>query len=311
MKIERLLAITVMLLNRRSVTAKSLAEHFDVSVRTIYRDIETLNNSGIPIHSSQGYEGGFSVPENYKLSRQLLTFDDMMSLLTTLSGVNRTLQNNDIDKVIEKIRALVPQDKEPAYQQHADSFVIDISSWGMGPRLQQSISMVHQAVTESSLLWFDYTSADGRKNYRQVEPHTLLNKHFTWYLVAHCRMRNANRLFRLSRMRNLKLDTTHFIRRNINLSDFFSESESRPNVELILKFKPTIQVQVEEYFEASQIRYDPDGSLLVTVTFPEDDWILSFLLSFDHKVEVLSPTIWRKKHQEKIAEMQKIYSNLT
>ena len=102
MKIERLLAMTIMLLNRKKMTAKDLADYFEVSVRTIYRDVETLNQSNIPIVSYQGYDGGFCIPDHYKLSRQLLTFSDMLSILTTLKGVNQTLKNkDDIQAVVD------------------------------------------------------------------------------------------------------------------------------------------------------------------------------------------------------------------
>ncbi|KJR99231.1 MAG: hypothetical protein VR65_17715 [Desulfobulbaceae bacterium BRH_c16a] len=311
MKIERLLAITVTLLNRRKVTARELADRFDVSVRTIYRDVETLNGAGIPVVSAQGHEGGLNIPDNYKLSRQLLTFDDMLSLLTALKGVNRTLQNGDLGRVIDKVTALIPEDKESLYRTHADSFVIDITPWGMVDNHRETVQTVHEAVSRSLLLDFAYTGADGRNSLRRVEPHTLLYKSFTWYLLGYCRDRRDFRLFRLSRMRRLQAVEEHFARRQIPPPDRFFDRDSRPPVELVLKFIPEVRIKVEEHFAPDQLRYEPDGSLIATLTFPEDDWIMSFLLSFGSDVEVLSPPRWREAIENKCRAMQKIYTNLT
>ncbi len=115
MKIDRLLSMTILLLNRRKMTAPDLADYFEVSVRTVYRDVETLNRSGIPVVSFQGQGGGLCIPDHYKLSRQLLTFSDMVSILTTLKGVNQTMNNREITRAIEKITALIPPEKEAQY----------------------------------------------------------------------------------------------------------------------------------------------------------------------------------------------------
>ncbi|MBU1566048.1 MAG: YafY family transcriptional regulator [Proteobacteria bacterium] len=311
MKIERLLAIIVLLLNRRRVTARELAERFEVSVRTIYRDVETLNGAGVPVISTQGHEGGLTIPDNYKLSRQLLTFDDMLSILSTLQGVNRTMQNNDLLRIIEKISALIPEDKELHYRTYSDSFVIDIAPWGMSEIFRVTMQIVHEAVGRSLLLGFTYTDAGGQESLRLVEPHTLIYKSFTWYLLAYCRERLDFRLFRLSRMRDPKHTREHFIRREVGALNRFAERDNRPLVELIVKFCPAIQVKVEEHFGPSHLHYEEDGSIIATLTFPEDDWILSFLLSFGSDAQVLSPLRWREAVAKKVTEMQKLYSSLT
>ncbi len=311
MKIERLLAITVLLLNRRRVAARELAEKFEVSVRTIYRDIQALNGAGIPVISYQGYEGGLCIPDNYKLSRQLLTFDDMVSILTTLKGVNRTLNNDDIDRVIEKIVALIPDDKEALYRKHSDSFIIDISGWSMGGRHVQTMQFIHAAVSRSVLIVFDYTSADGEESRRTVEPHTLIYKGFNWYLLAFCRLRDDFRLFRLSRIRNYRDESERFLRRKVDPIALVGKQEHRPSVDLVLKFKKKVKIRVEEIFNEDQLQTKPDGTMIATISIPEDKWVLSFLLSFGSEVEVVSPLRWRKAIYKKSKEIKKIYSNLT
>ena len=311
MKIERLLAITVILLNRRKVTAKELADRFEVSVRTIYRDIETLNGAGIPVISTQGHEGGLTIPDNYKLSRQLLTFDDMLSLLSALKGVNRTLKNDDIERVIDKVTALIPSEKETVYRNHADSFVIDITPWGNGDYHRDNIQKVHEAVTGSLLLDFAYTDANGRNSKRQVEPHTLLYKGFTWYMLGFCLNRQDFRLFRLSRMRTLSTTNKQFVRRQLAPLDHFFAQDSRPMIDLTLKFAQKMRIKTEDHFAPAQLRYEPDGSIIATFTLPEDDWLMSFILSFGSDVEVLSPPRWREAIRDKCLVMHNLYLNLT
>lgn len=308
MKIERLLAITVMLLNRRHVTAKELAERFEVSVRTIYRDVETLNGAGVPVISSQGHAGGLAIPDNYKLSRQLLTFEDMLSLLTALKGVNRTLKNDDLERIIAKITALIPEEKEPLYRSHADSFIIDLSPWGTADLQRDKVRAVHEAVSRSLLLGFAYTGADGRMSERLVEPHTLLYKGFTWYLLAWCRLRGDFRLFRLSRMRDVRSFPERFMRRPLAPLERFFQEDNRPPVDFVLRFHPALRIRLEEHIPPSQLREDGEGWLTATLAMPEDDWILSFLLSFGDKLEVLSPPRWRETLKKTCRAIEKIYA---
>lgn len=311
MKIERLLTMTIMLLNRRKVTAKELAAHFDVTVRTIYRDVETLNASGIPVISYQGYEGGFCIAENFKLSKQLLTFDDIVQLLSLLKGVNRTLQNREVGSVIEKITALIPTEREEEYAQQSSSFIIDITSWGSSANHDQLISDLHRSVATSSLVTFDYITAQGARSARTIEPHTMVLKSFTWYLVGFCRLRQEFRIFRLSRIRNLTISTERFVRRDFDPYTFFQEKEdSRPTISLLLRFSVRIAYRIEEMF-SEHIVERSDSHLLVRFTIPEDDWIYGMILNYGDDVEVLEPPHIREIIIEKIDKLKKVYSNLT
>jgi predicted DNA-binding transcriptional regulator YafY len=312
MKIERLLAITVMLLNRRKATANELADHFEVSARTIYRDFDTLNSAGIPIVSYQGYEGGFCIPDNYKLSRQLLTFEDMVSILTTLKGVNASLKNSDIDRAIEKISALIPSEKKDLFKQKSDSFIIDISPWGSSSHHDSTMQKVHKGVSESCLLQFDYTGAHGERSGRVVEPHTMIFKSFNWYLLAYCRLRHNFRIFRLSRMRQVKIKAENFIRRQVEPEKYFQpKNDSRTEMELILRFSAAVRIRVEEMFKKEHLSYNEDKTITASFTIPEDEWIVSFVLGFGDSVEIISPASWRRTVKQKIEKMNKIYSNLT
>lgn len=312
MKIKRLLAMTVMLLNRRKVTAKELSEYFDVSIRTIYRDVETLNHSGIPIVSWQGYEGGFCIADNYKLSRQLLTFDDMLSILTTLKGINNTLKNRDIDNSIEKIASLIPEDREVDYQNHSDSFIIDISPWGMSENQEKIIQIIHQSISNSNLISIKYIGANGKVTKRTVEPHTLAMKSFSWYLLAFCKLRNEFRVFKLQRIKELEIIDEHFIRREVDATEHFTtNSDKRKRQKVKVKFSSKVKQRIYELFDEKSLKNSDDGSVIAELNLPIDEWVYSFILNFGENAEVISPPEVKKEIAKKIKKMNKIYSNLT
>ena len=113
MRIDRMLAIVVLLLNRKTITAKELADRFEVSLRTIYRDIDAVNEAGIPVLSNQGSGGGFSIMENYRLNHQFLSLENSRAIIAALKGVNTALQDREVEMAMEKIRSLIPAEKAP------------------------------------------------------------------------------------------------------------------------------------------------------------------------------------------------------
>lgn len=129
-----MLTITIMLLNRERISAKELADKFEISVRTVYRDIEAINLAGIPIISYSGNNGGFGIMENYKIDRQLLTLNDMTAILSALKGVNTTLEDRELDSAIEKIKSLLPRDRAFEMDQRSEQIIFDILPWGPGSR---------------------------------------------------------------------------------------------------------------------------------------------------------------------------------
>jgi len=307
MRIDRMLAITIMLLNRNKVTAKELAQKFEVSLRTIYRDIEAINLAGIPIISLQGNTGGFSIVESYKLNHQLFTPDNISAILSSLKGINNTLQDIQLDSAIEKITALIPKEKREYLNLHLEQFVVDILPWGYNERLKDKIKEIQPAITSQQLIHFEYCNSKGENSVRVVEPMTIVFKGYTWYLFGFCQLKSDYRIFRLSRIKKLKVLTDNFDRKDKSYRDFANiRLHNSKEVELILKFSSNISFKVRDYFDDDQIETLKNGDLIVRITFPEDDWIYNFILSYGEGVEVLGPPHIRKKITEKA---QKILSN--
>ncbi len=312
MRIDRLLSITVMLLNRDRIPARELAKKFEVSIRTIYRDIDAINLAGIPVISYPGNNGGFGIMENYRMDRQVLSLPDILAVLTALKGINAALENRELDNAINKISSIVPRGKTTGTGNFGEQLVIDILPWGTGKKEKEKLQVVNRAVSNCNFLDFEYMNTRGEKNHRTVEPMTLIFKGHAWYLFAWCCLRRDYRLFKVSRMRKPVPLEREFIRRSGGYEEFFSSGEQQvKTVHLVLKFFPGAAPRVEEYFEPEQITRLSGGELLVNVTFPDNQWITSFLLSFGEQVEVLEPVPLRKKIAEKAKKISVLYKHDT
>jgi predicted DNA-binding transcriptional regulator YafY len=309
MRIDRMLGITMMVLNRDRVTARELAEKFEVSVRTIYRDLEAINLAGIPIVSHSGSQGGYGIMDTFRIDRQFLTFEDILAMVSTLRGVNSTLENQELDLAIEKIASLLPRHQADEMDRYSKQVVIDILPLGYTKRQKDRLKTVHQALVEERLLRFEYCNTKGEKTIRCVEPMTLIFKGYAWYLFAFCRLKSDYRLFRLSRMNHPEILDETFEKKNQTYEDAFKPDLSDPIIaHLKLRFSPAVRMPVEDYFEPEQIRANPDGSLHVEVSFPEDQWVYSFLLGYGEHVEVLEPPHIRDILREKAKKIQALYN---
>lgn len=309
MRLQRLLAITIMLINRRKVTAPELADHFDISIRTVYRDIEAIQAAGIPVVSYQGYEGGFCIMDNYRISRQLLTFEDICSILGKLKGINTTLADRELDEVIEKIECLIPEEKESEFKNRSEQIVFDIAPWAGNDRMQCQLKELHQAINEQRSIIFEYTSMKLVETRRRVEPMTLVFKAHSWYLFGYCLERSDYRIFKLTRMRTIAVTDDRFIRREKSYREIMDGTMQMGEnmVECTFLFAANTQVMAEDYFPPEQMRHRDDGTIEVKTVLPKDEWVYSWLLSFGSQVEVLEPNFIRDELVKRIEAIQSVY----
>lgn len=309
MRIDRMLGIIVLLLNRNKITAKELSRRFDVSVRTIYRDIEAICLAGIPIVSHPGSKGGLGIMENYRLNGQILSIDDMTSIISTLKNVNSTLGNNELETVSEKILSLIPKDKIDYVNKQSEELCFDLIPWSSREKNKDFIKLIQYAISERLLIRFIYRNNKGEALKRTVEPMTLVFKGYAWYLFAFCRGRSDFRLFKLTRMDIIEVLTEKFDRRNASYRDIIKSPPQPANLIVIkLKFSSAARPKVEEYFEESIVNVLEDGSLIVSLTIPEDEWVYSTILGFGEYAEVLEPQYVRTIIKEKINKMSSVYN---
>lgn len=307
MRIDRMLAIVVILLNRRQITAKDLAERFEVGLRTIYRDIEAINLAGIPVVSNQGFGGGYSIPDNFKLNRHYLSISDMRSILAALKGVNAAFDDDEMALVLEKIQGLLPEEERADIGLESETIVIDAVTWDNSKRYSRKIQTLYEKIKNRQLIAIAYLDSNGRATQRQVEPMTLVFKGYAWYLYAFCLKRNDVRLFKLSRIKRISALPQMFTRRDLSYSEVEKSWEETGQMAVEIKFAGELKHIVEEYFEQAIITEGKDGSLRVKTTVPTGPWLEGMILSFGEHAELISPNALRAELLRKIDKMRSIY----
>ncbi len=294
MKLNRLLSITTILLNRRSVTAAALAERFGVSVRTIYRDIDDLSASGVPGVAMPGQGGGIAILEGYALSRAALSPEERDSLLLALKTLQVT-RHPQAQAVLEKMGALFQSGGG------CDWIAIDFSLWGSDPNASGKFDCLREAILREQVLEIEYLDAQNHPSRRRVEPLRLVFQFRSWYLWAYCALRQDYRSFRISRIRALRSLAEHFdreqrlleaerLRRQELQKQAAAQSAPPPGMaHLRLRFTAAALHRLYDDYDDAQIRETEDGFYELTLDFPEDEWVYGYLLSFGDALEVLSP----------------------
>jgi predicted DNA-binding transcriptional regulator YafY len=299
-KLDRLLAITMTLLNQTRVSATELAERFEVSLRTIYRDMDSINLAGIPIVSFPGSDGGYEILSGYRLDKQILSLEDFSSICSALRGVRSATDNTEIDGLIERIGALMP-DKQNA----VEIYKIDLD-FTPGRNDKDKIAPLHRAIKELSLVQFYYLDNKGTETDRTIEPMGLFLKGYVWYMYGYCLSRSDYRVFRLSRIGQLKSLPKTFVRRNYTMQDVEQQFMSHANfakVSAALVFSPSVKTRVTDEFGFDKITVNPDGSLSVNAQYSSTERAIQNILSYSNNVTITEPP-------ELIAELQKQVANM-
>ncbi len=298
MKLERLMTITILLLNRKRIQAQELADRLEVSLRTVYRDLDTLGQAGIPIVSYTGMEGGYEIMDSFRLDRQLLSFDELTALSTALRGLESTKAYDDsnMDLLLSKVGAMVAQAEQGrAGAGEGERIHIDFTPWKNSNEDRTRYDSLRQAVNDRMLLRFKYTSRKGEEQEREVEPMTLVLKTYSWYLHGYCRLRGDYRIFKLSRIRELAVQSETFVRRAEPLAQIKDqwvnpqESDKQEVIPVVFRFKASAAVSVMDRFDESEIERLPDGTLIVRSIYPNEKWLITSVLHYATDVIVLEP----------------------
>jgi len=288
MKINRLLEITILLLNRGSITAGELAGRFQVSTRTVYRDIDVLSSAGVPVYTTKGSNGGIRLLENYALNKAIINDQEIDSLVFAL----KTLQSTrlpQLDTILEKIGAIFKHDTQ------LDWVHIEFSPWGSGPNDDNKFLNIKASILNHNVVSFEYINSQGGKSTRSVEPMQLMYKGHTWYLLGYCLMKSEFRTFRISRIKNLTLTDQKFERRlNGNKPAGQDKWPALSDMEIRLRLGPEVLYRVYDDYEEEMITRNPDGTCDVTFSMPVDEWVVSYILSFGNHAEVLGPAELRE-----------------
>ena len=292
---SRLFKILYYLLDKGTVTAPELAKKFEVSVRTIYRDIDMLSGAGIPVYTTTGHGGGIHLFDNFVLKKSLLSEQEMQDILIGVQSLS-AVQYPDTDGVMSKLKA--------TFQiAESDWIEIDFSRWGsIVEKKKQYFEMLKRSILGRQEIQFLYYNSLGEVSQRRCQPLKMVYKDKAWYLYAYCLKRNDYRLFRISRIKELLVTDQYFKSHSEMKESVFSlmEEMGKP-ITIGLSFPKEVSYRVYDTFEDDVIKWNGQ-EIRVNVTLPETEWLYSFIMSFGNQISILYPISLK----EKIIERYKI-----
>lgn len=282
MKIDRLIGILAVLLSKDKVTAPYLAEKFEVSKRTIHRDIEAICKAGIPLVTTQGKNGGISIMDGYRVDRTVLTSSDMQAILAGLRSLDSVSKTNKMQQLMDKLCL-----GNTELMTLASPMMINLSSWykdSLAPKIEQ----IQSAILRRERIGFEYYGPSGYSR-RIVEPGLLIFEWGTWYIWGYCCERLAFRLFKLNRIQALKSLGEIFEYRLVPLPKLSPERIFPPRIEIKVLFEPEMKWRLVEMYGLGSFTEREDHRLLLSRSFTSKEEIFCWLLSFGRNARVVEP----------------------
>lgn len=298
MQESRLFRIVYYLLDKGKSTAPELAEKFEVSVRTIYRDIDIISSMGIPVYAMQGKGGGIMLLDNFVLDKSLLSTREKEQILMALQGIIATEPNNS-DELLTKLGSL--------FQTKNTNWIeVDFSNWVKRNPGQDIFQLIKSAIFSRNVISFQYFSSNRESTKRRVEPLKLVFKSKDWYLYGFCLMRNDYRFFKLTRIREMEIQAEVYSREIPSTCSIGKQMDIQNAIAVTLKFDQDMAFRVYDEF-AEGVTEDNQGNLYVRTNLSDSDTLYSYLFSFADSVEIVEPENIREQVKNKLAAMQKKY----
>lgn len=301
MKLDRLVAIIMILNNRERVTARELSEKFQVSIKTIQRDMEIIERAGVPIVSFKGNGGGYGIIEEFKVNNSSMTKEEAALVNKLLKGINNSYENIETIALINKLEGLKKNENG-----REDRLIIDFSKWGRGEGLNKIINIIDKAILNRNPIKFQYVNGNGESTERIIEPYKIIFKSLSWYVYGFCTLKNEMRIFKVTRIKNIKVCDEQFELKEIIGEDVFKEKDYE-RTEIELRFKDNFKGIILESFEEYEELKEENGYTIAVIKIPYSNWVEGMILSFGDNVEVIKPTFLRDNIKEKLEKMINLY----
>lgn len=310
MKVDRLISIIMILLDKKRIGAQELADMFEVSSRTIYRDIDAINMAGIPVRSTSGVGGGFEIMQNYKVDSKVFSTADLSAILMGLSSLSHMIQGNELVNALAKVKSFIPADRAKDIELKANQISIDLSPWMVNRNIQPYLEIIKTALLESKLLSFEYADRFGNKTVRTAEPYQLVLKGNNWYWQGYCHIRNDFRLFKLSRISNLQLQKEYFSPREFQKPQLdFTDILTTLQTNIKIRIHKSLKDRVLDYCTYEHFSPDGDEHYIVRFPFIENEYNFNILFSFGDKCECLEPLHIRTEMKRRLQDIADLYKN--
>ncbi|CAM4427367.1 putative DNA-binding transcriptional regulator YafY [Paenibacillus endophyticus] len=302
-KVERLISIIMILLKKENiVSTKEFAQLFNVSKRTILRDMETLSLSNIPIYSVIGVNGGYGIMDEYKVDKRLLSSSDLENILTALSGLEQILISEEVEVTIRKIEAMVSPSSTKG------SIQLSFYDWEGRSEILQTLKICQESILKRSLVSFDYIDKNGTTTNRIVEPYQLHFSESSWYLKGFCLHRQSYRTFKLSRIDHLIMDENTFIPRDYLFEQEHEAGYQPQLVAIKALISPSITDRLIERYGRKSIENYSSEYFLATIYVPQNSIGFQFLASFGTYLEILEPETYVDEFRDYLNSMVEKYT---
>lgn len=288
LKMSRLFEITYLLLGRGPSTARTLAERFEVSTRTIYRDVERLSAAGIPVYMEKGRNGGIGLLPGFTLDKTVLSQEEREEVLSALNGLGAAGYGEEgKDGALTKLASL--------FGDSGGGWIeVDFSGWGWGREARENFDCLKAAVLGRRAVAFTYYGSAGEGTSRVAEPLKLVFRGQAWYLYGWCRLRSDFRFFKLSRMEDVTPLEEVFTRpAPARVTDEVIPGNAPDTVAVVFRADPAVAFRLFDEFPHDRIRREPDGSFFVGADMPGGDWLVSYYLTYGNNAEILEPASLR------------------
>lgn len=278
MQINRLFEIVYILLEKRTITAKELADRFEVSTRTIYRDIDILSQANIPIYTTKGKTGGICILDDYVLNKSILSEEEQNQILFALQSMDKITNKNE-KNILEKMSTIFNKSK-------TNWIEVDFSDWGTNGEIDNRFNIIKEAILKQKVLEFTYYNTYGQETKRKVEPLQIYFKDKAWYLKSYSIDKQDYRLFKISRMKDIQVIDETFER---EIPNIIEKKLDIKTVTLELEISKEMSYRVYDEFKKEEITIKENGDFYVKVTYPENDWVYGNILSYGEYIKIISP----------------------
>lgn len=308
MRTDRLYAMTLYLLNHGKTSAAQLAKHFEVSVRTVQRDMDALCQAGIPVYALSGSNGGYAISESFTMNNQLISQEEFAYIATALQGLRTVTNHKRADEILDKLFALSNAGK------NAGEMILDFSVLCEGD--EKLLQALQSAVAKRSIIWFTYTNNKGETKKHLVEPIAVIFRWYAWYLLAYSIEKEDYRTYKLVRMSDLQITGEIFQREHASTESIIAKCDRAyqnnvPPTRVKMYCSNKAAHRIREYLNGKVLETYEDGSVVMEIFVVEgEQWWIGVVLSQGADVKILEPEHIRQRIIESAGEILFLYKEL-
>ncbi len=307
MKFEIMIGILFDLLSKKSVTAKYLAEKYEVSIRSIYRYINSLEIAGVPLYSVKGNNGGFRIVEQYKLSSTFMTVKEFEQVINALTAINEGVPNAILENALNKLKASI-KNEYAGFDIKSGNLIIDAGPWGDTIGYKSKLILIQKSIEEQIKIACEYHDRNGEITNRVIDPHLILFKQGLWYVYAYCNLRNSFRFFKIGRIDNLNFLNEKFIRKEINRKelplDYWHQDVLAETIEFEVDKK--ILSDIQEWIGVNNVFIEKE-KFIARAKLPYDEGLITKLMSYGNNLKIISPNKLKDRILEIAQDIVKNY----